>query len=442
MSFKFAKHALAVSVALAVAAPLGAHATNGYFAHGYGNKNKGMAGAGVVLPQDAMQAATNPAGMALVGNRMDIGLAFFSPQREYTVTGAPSGVPPSFGMSQGTVESENELFYIPHLAYNSMVTSNDSIGITIYGNGGMNTEYSAEAAQFFPTFPGPATLAGTFGGGRTGVNLSQLFIASTYAHKFNSDSAVGASLIFAHQRFKAQGLNGFGSFSSNPSAVSNRGHDSSNGWGLKLGGQVGLGSVVNLGASYQSKIYMSKFRKYSGLFADQGDFDIPATATVGVAVKITPNHIIALDGQRIWYSEVESIANPLNPSFQNCAGGVASSCLGGDNGPGFGWEDITVVKLGYQWTLNPSWTLRAGYSKGDQPIPSSEVTLNILAPGIQEEHYTLGFTWNVDQSTEVNVAGMYSPRNSVSGASALDPAQNIELSMKQYELEISFGKKF
>jgi hypothetical protein len=47
--------------------PLLANATNGYFSHGYGAKSQGMAGVGIALPQDALAAATNPAGTALVG---------------------------------------------------------------------------------------------------------------------------------------------------------------------------------------------------------------------------------------------------------------------------------------------------------------------------------------------------------------------------------------
>ncbi|MGB6289839.1 MAG: hypothetical protein WBF36_06895, partial [Desulfobulbales bacterium] len=35
-----------------------ANATNGYFGHGYSIKNKGMAGAGVAAPLDAMVPAT------------------------------------------------------------------------------------------------------------------------------------------------------------------------------------------------------------------------------------------------------------------------------------------------------------------------------------------------------------------------------------------------
>ena len=97
-----------------------AMATNGYFAHGYGTKNKGLAGGGVALPQDAMIAATNPAGMALVGKRYDVGLAAFSPSpRSFTATGltgltngaacaGPGQCP--FEIAEGKVESDNDMF--------------------------------------------------------------------------------------------------------------------------------------------------------------------------------------------------------------------------------------------------------------------------------------------------------------------------------------------
>lgn len=67
------------AILTALVIPATSFATNGYFADGYGTKNKGMVGAGVALPQDAMSAATNPAGMVMVGERMDVGAAIFSP---------------------------------------------------------------------------------------------------------------------------------------------------------------------------------------------------------------------------------------------------------------------------------------------------------------------------------------------------------------------------
>lgn len=63
-------------------------ATLGYFAHGYGMKSIGMGGAGIALPQDSLAAASNPAGMVMVGTRYDIGVANFRPDREASVAGS------------------------------------------------------------------------------------------------------------------------------------------------------------------------------------------------------------------------------------------------------------------------------------------------------------------------------------------------------------------
>lgn len=53
------KRLIACAVTAALTIPMTAMATNGYFSHGYGTKNKGLAGGGVALSQDAMAAATN-----------------------------------------------------------------------------------------------------------------------------------------------------------------------------------------------------------------------------------------------------------------------------------------------------------------------------------------------------------------------------------------------
>lgn len=69
-----------------------AHATNGYFEHGYGIKSQGIGGVGIALPQDGLAAAANPAGTAFVGNRVDAGLSWFVPKRGADIVGnaAPS----------------------------------------------------------------------------------------------------------------------------------------------------------------------------------------------------------------------------------------------------------------------------------------------------------------------------------------------------------------
>jgi long-chain fatty acid transport protein len=180
------------------------------------------------------------------------------------------------------------------------------------------------------------------------------------------------------------------------------------GYGAKLGWQGEVSPGLTLAASYQTKMSMDEFSDYAGLFAEQGGFDIPATWTLGLAYDKAGPGTLTFDVQKIMYSDVASIANPMLPN-------LAPGSLGTDNGPGFGWEDITVYKLGYQWSTSPDWTWRVGYSTGDQPIPDSEMLFNILAPGIMEQHFTGGFTKKTGPDSEFSLAAMYSPKNTVSG---------------------------
>lgn len=430
---KPSKRLAALAVSAACLAPATALATNGYFSHGYGTHSKGVAGAGVAQPMSSMDAATNPANMVHVGDRLDLGAALFSPRREYTVDGMPSGDPTAFPLEPGNIESDSDYFVIPHIGWNKMLNDQSSVGITVYGNGGMNTDYPAHENPMRGMDPSCGT--GTYCAGATGVNLEQLFVNGSYARKINDKASWGVSAIVAYQRFKAEGLAGFGGFSSDPASLSNNGHDDSIGYGARLGIQGEVAPGLRLAGSYQTKMSMDEFDDYAGLFAEEGGFDIPASAVIGLAFDVTPASTLMFDIQRIWYSDVNSIGNHMLPN-------LAPGSLGTDGGPGFGWDDMTVYKLGYQWATSDDWTWRVGVSTGDQPIPSSEVLFNVLAPGIMEEHITFGFTKAVGERNEFNFAAMYAPKKEVSGTNPLEPGQTIELEMTQFELEASYSWKF
>ncbi len=409
--------ALATLMLIAFAAG-NAFATNGYFSNGYSLESKSMAGAGVALPQGSLDASSNPASMVFVGKRIDVGLSFFNPNRKYTVTGNPSP-PPAFGLTPGSEDSDSKWFIIPAFGFNWMIDDKSSVGVSIYGNGGMNTNYDTN------TF---------YGSSPTGVDLIQLFIAPTYARKIADKHAFGITPIFAYQSFEAKGLQAFSDFSSRPDKLTNNDHDSSYGFGLKVGYLGEILPNLNIGASLQTKILMSKFNSYKGLFAEQGDFDIPATTTVGLAYKVTPALTVALDWQKIYYSDVDAINNPLLPN-------IMISQLGNDNGAGFGWEDINVIKVGVQWESSKEWTWRAGYSYGEQPVPNSEVLFNILAPGVIKHHATVGLTKTMGNN-ELKFALMHAFNEKVKGTNPLDPAQQIELKMNQWEISAGYTWKF
>ncbi len=409
---------LVAAATAAALAPLAAHATTGYFSHGYGIKAKSMGGVGIALPQDALAAATNPAGMALVGNRLDVGLDWFAPDRGSEVVGNP--------LFSGTYNgNDTKSFLIPEFGYNRMINPNLALGVSVYGNGGMNTDYKT------------SPFAALGGSSPAGVDLMQLFVAPTVAWR-TGNHAFGASLNLAYQRFEARGLQPFAGFSSDPANLTDRGHDNSTGWGLRVGWNGQVLPSVTLGATYQTKTRMGKFDKYRGLFADQGEFDIPENYGVGIAVKATPKLTIAADIQQINYSDIPAVGNPVDCLFTGCQ-------LGGPNGAGFGWRDTTVYKLGLAYEWSPSLTLRGGFVTLKQPIPASQTLFNILAPGVVEDHLTLGATWQLSKQSELTFAYMHAFEKKVNGSGSIPPGfggGEANLRMDQNSLGFAWGWKY
>jgi long-chain fatty acid transport protein len=457
------KRLLAVLLATA---PFAAHATDGYFAHGYGVRALGMGGTGVALALEPFGGAINPASSSFLGNTWQLGVTWFSPDRRTERTGSgPANM-------DGSVRSESRNFFIPEFGINWALNPSVTVGLTVYGNGGMNTDYAGDqipaqsaCAQFNP---GPASAGLPYnllcGGavdadgnpvnGQLGVNLEQLMIAPYLSWKFVPNHAIGIAPTIAYQRFKAYGMQAFDNpfLSTSPGNVTNRGTNDSWGYGARFGYMGHFGPVA-VGAAYATKMKMDEFSKYRGLFAEEGGFDIPSNFTVGFAFRPTPQWLLALDYQRIYYDDAPSVSNPLAymyacvpPAFGGL--GARENCLGGSSGAGFGWENITVWKFGVQWAMNDRWTFRAGYNRSGQPITSPNVTFNIIAPGVVQNQYTLGGTWRLDAVSEVTGAFMYAADESVTGPSFFAPfnpalASTTEtIHMKQYLLGIAYNRKF
>lgn len=432
-----------------------AAATDGYFTHGYGMKAKGMGGASTAVAQDPFGGANNPATMAFVGNQLAIGIDWFSPHRSAERTGGAA-----FGLD-GSVDSDSNNFVIPEAGLNYMVRPDLALGVSVYGNGGMVTNYPAgqisAASACAALNPGQPYYNLLCGSGALGVNLSQLVVAPTLAWKFLDHHSVGIAPLFAYQRFKAEGLQAFAGLSTtfNPATganyyLTNNGSDSSTGWGVRVGYYGQVTDQIQIGASYSSKIGMGKFNSYSGLFAEQGSFDIPSNWSVGVAIKPNQDWLVALDYERINYSGINPIHNPSS-LIVNCPpfGTNASTCLGGSNGAGFGWQSVNIFRLGVQYRLSQQWTLRAGYNYTQNPIQPQDVTINILAPAVVQNHVTAGATWNWDQHNELTGAFMYAFQNSVTGPSLFNAflppgAANMQEEIKMYEwsLGVQWAYKF
>lgn len=409
-----------------------AFATNGYFRHGYGVKYSAFGGVSGAFAFSTLTIANNPAGLAFIGHRYDVGLALFSPNRNYTVNGAPSGFPGTFGLTPATVESDSKAFPIPTIGAAWQLNETVSLGVALFANGGMNTNYGTN------TF---------YGSNRTGVDLAQMFLAPTLAIKLGPNVAIGLTPLAAYQRFEAKGLEAFAPMSRDATKLSNNGHDNSFGVGGKIGFMGHLNRFISVGAFYQTKVNMSKFDQYSGLFAQEGDFDIPSNWTIGLALTPTPKFSLGFDVQEIYYTDVKSVSSRMdvrtlspvlpdghtpNPLFEP---------LGSENCAGFGWQDMTIYKFGLKLDPGKTLSILSGFSFGDQPIPNTEVLFNILAPGVIQSHLTFGLVKKLAFGRELSFSVAHAFSHKITGANPLDApgAENITLKMYQWDFELGYS---
>jgi len=455
------KRLLATAIVAGLALPAVSHATNGYFMIGFGAKSRGMAGVGVAEGVDGLAAAFNPATMADVGTRFDIGGDIFSAPLRITHSDGTLSQTTIFEESdfEDTAFSQNGIFLIPNMGGTWQYTDEITLGFAFIG-AGMGTMYDqslpAGNDSYFFNFNG----LGGDSRDRVGIKLMQMQIPLSIAYKVNEQHAVGASFVMAAQLFEAWGLNAFTDLNLGVTTdnLSNMGTDVSYGAGIRLGWQGKfLKEDLILGANYSSRVYMSEFEDYSSLFAEQGDFDIPENYSLGLSYHATPEVTVKFDVQRINYNDIASVGNPGPYAYNStefnplCPGLDSQECLiGGDLGMGFGWTNQTIYKLGAEYIYNDKLTLRAGVNYGEATIETDQLLFNLIAPATVETHLTMGATYNFSADIELSASYVHAFENTITGQTMFQPlgsnpditVDNAAISMKQDSLGVSLGIKW
>ena len=158
-----------------------AHATDGYFSEGVSTINQGIGGASIAYPRDTLAIATNPAWLFAVGNRVDLGIEYFSPDRGASITGNAFEPDQSFSANGSTN-------FLPSVGYSHLVTPDFALAVALYGNGGFNTSYGTNPY-------------GRFGAtGNAGVDLDRVFVSPTAAYQFAPGQSIGLSVDVAYVR--------------------------------------------------------------------------------------------------------------------------------------------------------------------------------------------------------------------------------------------------
>lgn len=427
------KTLLASSIVFALGSQA-AFATNGLAPTGVGQVHKAMGGAAAGYAVNTMSMATNPAAASFINDGFDVGLEIFKPSRSATK------------MDTGVTYDGNgkSTFFIPEAGYKKQLNDKVAVGVVAYGNGGMNSQYNnTPTANLMAVVGGVPVAANNTPMGSTqptGIDFQQLFISPTVSYKISDDAAIGVSANLVYQKFKAEGIQTFGGASADAANITNNGYDSSTGIGATIGVQGNVTEKLSMGASYRSKVHMGRMEKYQGLFPNQGgSMDVPAALTVGAAYKATPKTTIAADVQQIYYSDVAAIGN-TSTTFGRVP-------LGNPGGPGFGWSDQTVYKLGVKHQLNDNLALMAGINHGKSPVNATDTTFNVLAPATVEDHISLGFEKKLSPKSKLIGSYVHAMSKEITGNNTNNGVvtgmlDGYRLKMHQDAIDVGYSVEF
>lgn len=371
---------------LSVAGP--SQAGGGYFVLGYGPYAHQTAGTATAIGFDGFAGASNPGKLSAASDRVDAGILIFMPYRRIERNGADN---PIYNFS---TTSDNGIFFLPEFGIARHLNDRLSWGVALYGNGGLNTAYrgttGVSGSNANPAACGQQPGNFLYGCGEVGVDLSQVLIAPTLAWRIAPKQSVGIAPLIAYQRLRVYGLQALEPLSEHPDDVTNRGYDQAFGGGVRLGWWGTIAPGLSAGAAYATRVYMQKVRRYQGLFADGGSFDIPENYSIGLGWMPAPRWLLGLDVQRISYHEVAALGNGVLNSLQN----PQAKPLGSADGSGLHWRNQINYRAGVEYAVRPGLKLRAGFAYGRRPNDESadSVSLNLLTPN-PIENLTAGFSW-------------------------------------------------
>jgi hypothetical protein len=166
--------------------------------------------------------------------------------------------------------------------------------------------------------------------------------------------------------------------------------DVGNMWGERLRWELGV----------QSRVGMDAFSNYRGVFADKGDFDIPASATARVSYALTPDFSIDAGVQRVQYSAIRPFTSSNLPTR-------FLALLGDSSSPVFAWRDLSVYSLGWTMRDDDLGNLQVRYTTRQQPVPTSKLLENALASATANDMFSLGWSRAIGAATNRSFSASY-----------------------------------
>lgn len=425
-----------------------AHATNGMNMEGYGPIASAMGGASQAYDNGTAAMMNNPATIGLMdeGDRLDLFFGFLGPDVESEAMGMKT-------------ESDGTAYYMPALGY-VRKRENLTVGIGMYGQGGMGTEYGSTGfmsmgaglenrtelsvgrviAPLSFNVNDKLTIGGSLDFVWAGLDLRMAMSEAQFGDladpRQQTLGTASGSLVNAfgtmYEPFGGSGINrlDYAYFDySNGSRFSGK----ARGYGgaAKLGATYKFSNRLTVGASYHSEtrlgdmetgdaqIRMAVNANFGGGYQDYDipvtgkisvkDFQWPSTWAVGAAFQATDRLLLVGDIKRInWADTMQNFrmvftadATQANPLAMGFAGLELDSALFQN------WADQTVYQIGAAYQVSKQLTLRAGLNYAENPVPDQY--LNALFPAIVERHISTGFGYAFNAAQTIDFSLQHAP---------------------------------
>jgi len=232
------------------------------------------------------------------------------------------------------------------------------------------------------------------------VGLQRTVVAPSYQQRWGDRGTFGITAVLAYQRFASLGLGEVTMREDMPAWPAMSG-ETSYGGGLRVDAGNRIGERLDWTIGYQSRVNMDAFNTYRGVYSDPGQFDIPASASIGLRYALTPSMAFDVGAQRVMYSAVTPFTSAALPRR-------FLALLGSSASPEFAWSDLDVYSAGWTYQKPAFGAIELRYTTRQQPQPTSALLRSALDANPADHTFALGYSRATGRHAQLSLQAVYS----------------------------------
>ncbi len=358
--------------------------SNGLNLNGMGTKAISMGGAFIAVADDYSAVFWNPAGLT----QMD--KANFTAFSSFIV---PTGTY-KYAVAGIDTTSESKIFPAPAITYYKPLSDKLVFGLTFYATSGAGAYWNgADLKPLNVGFPADTKAY------KWESKVGGLTVSPVIAFKISDKFSLGATLNIT-----------YGMLDMNRHALGLQYTESATGigFGATIGAMFKPSDKFSIGLTFKTPQKLTlkgdiALERLSNVLPIPGlndsveitrDITWPMWAGVGIAFKPTDKLTIAFDVQYTKWSTLDELPAETDDTLWNTSLPFIGKLIDGTSYE-LMWEDATQIRVGFDYKLSDTFSLRGGYY--NDPAPAPDTTLNILLPSITYNVFTLGFGYHTEK---------------------------------------------